>query len=101
MANVIEYQRCKCGAVTLFFDNGANSSMSEKTRKRLKINLRGIKRYPDTYNCNHCVNHWGVDLCECGSGEEVGKCECGSHTAMQEFGEYFDSFARIIANFSK
>jgi hypothetical protein len=27
------------------------------------------------YNCNHCVNHWGLDLCKCGSGDPVGSCE--------------------------
>ena len=39
------------------------------------------KEFPDVEvegdifsNCNHCVTHWGIDLCGCGSGEALGEC---------------------------
>lgn len=100
-AKITEYSRCKCGAITLYFDNGANNSMKETTRKRLKLSLRGAKKLQDSYCCNHCVNHWGIDLCECGSGEPVGKCDCGSTRAVQTLGEEYDSFSKIVEAFSK
>lgn len=73
--------------------------MSSRTKRMLGIDLRKIKRLPETYACNHCVNHWGIDLCECGSGEEVGKCNCGSNKSVETFGEKYDNFANILKNF--
>lgn len=40
---------------------------------------------------DHCVNHYGLDLCGCGSGNPFGKCdeylpECS--IPMQSVGEY-------------
>lgn len=93
------YSKCSCGAITIFFKNGANNSMKEKTRKRLGIDLRKIKRLTPSTCCNHCVNHWGIDLCECGSGEEIGKCSCGGDKSVETFGEKYDSFSKILANF--
>lgn len=39
------------------------------------------------FNCDYCVNHWGTDICACGSGEKYQVCvndfdECGR--PMQE-----------------
>ena len=28
-------------------------------------------------SCNHCVNHWGLDLCACGNGEDPEECDGG------------------------
>jgi hypothetical protein len=25
-------------------------------------------------SCNYCVNHWGTDICQCGSGKKYQKC---------------------------
>jgi hypothetical protein len=41
------------------------------------------KEFPDVpfendskyFCCNHCVNHYGIDICGCGSGQPVGKCD--------------------------
>jgi hypothetical protein len=98
-SQIESYSKCDCGAITLYFTNGANNSMSNKTRKQLGIDLRNIRKAHTSYCCNHCVNHWGIDLCECGSGEEVGKCECGSDKAVETFGEKYDSFSKILKNF--
>ena len=99
MANIESYSKCECGAITINFDNGASNSMYQKTAKKIGLDLRKYKRLTKTYCCNHCVNHWGIDLCECGSGEEVGKCSCGSNKAHDEFGIEFDSFGAMIKAF--
>lgn len=52
-----------------------------------------------SYCCDHCVNHWGIDLCGCGSGQKVGKCECGSQKAHDILGVKYDSFGAILKNF--
>lgn len=77
-------QECICGAVTVTFANGVTNSMSRETFDRLDITG---EYSPHTFcNCNHCVNHWGIDLCQCGSGKLVGKCECGSNEPSEELG---------------
>jgi len=65
--------KCACGAITVEID-GISYSMRPETF------LATFKRRPRAkratlHNCNHCVNHWGTDLCGCGSGELFGKCE--------------------------
>lgn len=95
-----EYQKCQCGAITITFADGSTNSMSNSTHKKLGIDLRKIRRIAVlTSCCNHCVNHWGIDLCECGSGEKVGKCPCGSNKAVETFGVNFDSFGAMLHNF--
>ncbi|MCK5563672.1 MAG: hypothetical protein KAJ07_00360 [Planctomycetes bacterium] len=66
--------RCECGAVTVKSDN-LNQCVMEG---RLDEFFPGLKVTEDNtdFHCNHCVNHWGVDLCECGSGETPVDC-CG------------------------
>lgn len=49
--------------------------------------------------CDHCVNHWGIDLCDCGSEHKVGECECGSQKAHDTLGIKYDSFGAILKNF--
>ena len=93
------YSKCSCGAVTIHFTNGAYNSMSSKTQRMLGINLRKIKRLPESCACDHCVNHWGIDLCECGSGKAVGRCDCGSSKSVETFGKKYDSFSKILQNF--
>lgn len=99
MANIESYSKCECGAITINFDNGASNSMYQKTAKKIGLDLRKYKRLTTTYCCDHCVNHWGLDLCECGSGEEVGKCSCGLNKAHDEFGKKFDSLAAFMKGF--
>ena len=49
--------------------------------------------------CDHCVNHLGIDLCDCGSEHKVGECECGSQKAHDTLGIKYDSFEAILKNF--
>jgi hypothetical protein len=93
MVNITEYQKCSCGAISLYTDNGDAYSCKQKNLRKFfpNIDLRKIERLPETYCCDHCVNHYGLDLCGCGSGEEFGKCEEGYDECkqpMQVFGQY-------------
>lgn len=99
MGKILSYSVCACGAVTLYFEGGYTNSCKKKNLKKFGISLKGIKKETTkTWCCNHCVNHYGIDICSCGSGEEFDKC-CG--TPMEEFGMEFDSFSNIIKNFSR
>ena len=89
MYEIIEHSKCKCGALTIELEN-------VNTGKRIEVNFKGtLKAFKNLYsqyivgdynkqawnrrnhyyNCNYCVNHWGLDLCGCGSGEKFGKCK--------------------------
>lgn len=92
-------QKCKCGAITIRFDNGASNSMFQETFNQLNLDVSKAIELPESYCCDHCVNRWGIDLCECGSGEKVGCCECGSNRPHDILGEKFDSLGAIIRAF--
>lgn len=84
---------CACGAVSVTI-NGSSYSMSKKvfTSKFGRLpSKNNSKRIRDTYNCNYCTNHWGIDLCGCGSGEKFGKCRhlpgCSKRPPMQSIEE--------------
>ena len=84
----ITYSRCTCGAITINLPNGDSYSCRKSNKARLMpdIDLRKATRLTDTYNCDHCVNHYGLDVCGCGCGKPVGKCKndlYGSNTPMQ------------------
>lgn len=87
------YQKCNCGAITIYTEEGEAYSCKQKNMRKFfnGIDLRKLKRLPESYCCNHCVNHYGLDLCGCGSGEDYGKCENGlpeCDRPMQVVGEY-------------
>ena len=82
---IIEYASCECGAVTLFFDNGENNSVKRSHLKNFGLSLRGAKKVGEYWSCNLCDNHWGLDLCECGSGKAPEKC-CHKRP-MQQLGK--------------
>lgn len=68
------YSVCKCGAITVFTDDRKSFSSKDKT---LLPDLSDLKELQSAYCCDHCVNHYGLDLCGCGSGEKFGECENG------------------------
>ena len=89
--DIISYHKCTCGAITIETIDGIYSC-KESFFELLFPNVdlrkcRGAKG-KDWHTCNHCKNHYGLDLCSCGSGERVGKCSCGSTKPMQEYGKY-------------
>lgn len=95
--NYIQFiRRCKYGAITIKFSNGASNSMFWETFEGLDLDTSGVVWLPESYCCDHCINHWGIDLCECGSGQRAGECECGSQNAHDTFGVKFDSFGAKI-----
>jgi hypothetical protein len=63
--------RCKCGAVTVTI-NGQDYSMRGKKFKELFPGE--VVPRATMYGCNFCINHWGLELCGCGSGATFGKC---------------------------
>lgn len=66
--------KCNCGAVTVFADGFTNSMMP----KDFKIHFDGLKIGKQIMSaCDYCCNRWGIDLCGCGSGQKVGKCDGG------------------------
>ena len=86
------YFRCNgCGALTVICDNGGEYSVSNKNRRKYLpgLDLRTITRYNPVVCCNHCVNHFGMDLCACGSGMAPDKCDnhldcCGKPSQVLE-----------------
>jgi hypothetical protein len=73
----ITVTKCQCGAITVDGDDFSNS-MTEETFEKEFPDLGVPNGDPGYYQCNHCVNHYGIDLCNCGSGEPVGECN-GEH----------------------
>ena len=75
MKTITNYTLCQCGAVTLNFEDGEVNSIKKSNLKKFGISLIGAKKDKNVfYQCNHCVNHYGLDICECGSGEKPEKC---------------------------
>ena len=86
-------KKCICGAVTVTYEN----KQGQEVTSSMPLNLFN-KHFPDAkleteefFACDYCINHWGIDLCGCGSGEKVGKCdgnfeECKSNIPMQTIG---------------
>lgn len=88
-------KRCACGAITFEGDRGIGYSVmpanGPKVFSRIPVPAafwEALKDCEDDYfNCNHCVNHWGLDLCGCGSGELFGECQedtayCGQPASL-------------------
>ena len=73
------YSRCSCGAVTVYADDGRSYSVDSRNRRRFLpgVDLRKLRRMDSSYCCDRCANHYGLDLCACGSGEPFDECESG------------------------
>ena len=86
------YSRCACGAITVTVDGQDYSCLSSQRKKFFPgLDLRKIPRLGITCSCNHCVNHYGLGLCGCGSGNQFGHCDGGFDACkvpMQKLGEY-------------
>jgi len=79
---ITDYSKCACNAITIYFANGESNSLKARNKKNFNIDLRGVKKLQDTYGCDHCINHYGLDICQCGSGKKPEKC-CKKGTREQ------------------
>lgn len=82
---ITDVRKCKCGAITVNYEDDTDSSMPEKLYNEYYPSRKIDGHYE---SCNYCVNHWGVDLCNCGSGEKIGECtnsytSCKNHEPAQ------------------
>ena len=84
-----QLQSCSCGAWGIADATGEVKFCSDLKTLEHYTGMHFTKQEIDNalhlWGCNHCCNHWGLDLCECGSGEPVGECECGSHEPSERF----------------
>lgn len=74
---------CICGAVTFEREQESSWSVSLENASCFFPELppaffEMLHSFAGEYsNCNHCINHWGLDLCACGSGEVPEECDGG------------------------
>ena len=85
---MLNIKGCQCGAHTITIGNEVVHMSLETFIDKFGEHM--VQERDLLTNCNHCVNHWGMDLCACGSGEKPEECqegfkECGRpHHYMPE-----------------
>ena len=88
MSKIIVVAECKgCGSVVV--DDGI-SYKCVPSREWLHTHGHVFKEAKDKmafFVCDRCVNNYATDLCDCGSGEKVGECACGSEAPVVTIGE--------------
>ena len=81
--------KCHCGAVTVEMQTPEGKQSYSMAEALFKEHFPEAEYSKQIFsNCDHCVNHYGIDLCGCGSGEHPNECENGLRecgTPMQEF----------------
>lgn len=65
-----------CDAVTVETEDKEYYSLHQEDFERI-FEEKVPQDIPTVGSCNYCINHWGIDLCGCGSGEKFGECENG------------------------
>jgi len=81
---------CECGAATVEHE-GQTYSMKLDTLGKHFPDLMDAAPDCEVGSCDYCVNHWGIDLCGCGSGQAPSECdegypECGMPMQIIEEG---------------
>lgn len=79
---MITINLCKCGAYTVSYGRESVSMTSDTFKKLFGHSLLKEASQAEWCSCDHCVNHWGIDICACGSGELPDDClsnfkDCG------------------------
>lgn len=88
--------RCTCRAITVTID-GVNYSMSRAFFNKLFVAYRRKITEIPTNGCDYCVNHWGIDLCACGSGKKYWKCKEGYKVCGRPMQSIEKGYNKIIA----
>lgn len=73
----LEFSRCACGAVEVCHPQERWVNHMRPATFLRRYRGATVPRRARYGSCDHCVNHWGIDICQCGSGEPVGKCPNG------------------------
>ena len=71
----MQITKCQCGAITVQTNEYSNSVLAKNFNKFFPDLTK--PRKAQYYQCNHCINHYGLDICACGSGESPEKCKEG------------------------
>ena len=85
----IELHKCSCGAYGI--NDGTREikwvDNLETLNQITGLNLTeaDFDNAIKCYMCDYCVNHWGMDLCKCGSGEKIRECSCGCGLPAQTY----------------
>jgi hypothetical protein len=71
---------CNCKAITVH--NNVDGSQVSMTQQEFEQEFRDLisdsdidEDFETMTGCNYCDNHWGTDLCACGSGKHPEECE--------------------------
>lgn len=108
MLQFIGFYRCKCGAITFVADDNREFSCLEKNLDKFipeeelpKYCADGkpenLVHYTDVLACNHCVNHYGLDLCACGSGESPEECGCDDKVCGHPMQSLTEGYTSVTA----
>ena len=91
MAVIDTLSLCDCGAMTVTGKDDDGNTFTSSVGEGNKDMLPDVvtvapRNVIAVRNCNHCVNHWGLDLCDCGSGESPETCDCGANKPHDTYG---------------
>lgn len=94
------YFRCKCGAISLMTYDGRTFSCHEKNMDRFfhGVDLSVLEELPTTFSCDWCVNHYGLDLCACGSGVDYEDCDNGLDCCNRPMQSIHDGYTNVYAD---
>lgn len=96
---IVHIASCVCGALTFEVDHDIGYYVKRENAPKFFAELpeefwQTLDSFVGEYSsCNHCVNHWGLDLCACGSGESPEECTNGCH----ECGSPMQKLRRAVA----
>ena len=58
-SNIEVLSKCKCGHISIKFDNNAWNTMTEKTFNDLEFTL--CTDVFEVYQCDACINNWTIE----------------------------------------
>ena len=84
--------KCSCGAYGIDDNTDeikwACSLSSLNNITKLNLSESDFNNIEKSYICDYCINHYGLDICKCGSGEKVNECSCHCNLPSQTYKQY-------------